>query len=117
MDELKRSSFFYEQFVKEFSEDEKVYFLEMLKSSLKKGYPRCEELYYYLFFMTIKRRIERLSGGYKDGLSAYLLSHGVREVSDMVSYYRERLEERRRRFSGSGMLTRKPCEFIKSRGF
>ncbi len=87
---------FYEQFLREFSHSEREYFLEMLKISVEeKGYPRCEELYYYLYFLTIKRRLEKLPSGLRDGLSCYLLSHGIKEVSDMVSYYREKLERRR----------------------
>ncbi len=93
--ELKRSTFFYEQFVKEFNDEEKQFFMELLKRCVYiKGYPRCEELYYFCYFSTIKRRLERMNAEIRvrEGLSAYLFAFGIRDVNEMVKYYENRLK-------------------------
>ena len=94
-EELKKSSFFYEQFITEFNDEERDFFIKLLKHCVYvKGYPKCDELYYFCYFSTMKRRLEKI-GRYKyekEGLSSYLFAFGIRDVNEMVKYYKGRLE-------------------------
>lgn len=85
-----------EQFLREFSLEERQYFSRLARECLReRNYPRGEELYQYCYFSTLRFRLERLWKGEKNpsSLGVYLYAQSIKELELSISYYQHLLEK------------------------
>jgi len=86
-----------EQFLREFTHYERLYFLKKAKEAVYiNGYVPGHDLYQYCFFLTQKKRIESLSDPCSSGLARYLLVECLKDIEDTLKIYKARLEKNRR---------------------
>ena len=86
-----------EQFLREFTPSERIYFLKKAKEAVFiHGYVPGQDLYYYCFFLTQKKRLESLSGPYSSGIARYLAVECCKDIEDTMKIYKARLEKDRR---------------------
>lgn len=83
-----------EQFLREFSVIERMYFLKKAHEAIIiDGYVPGEDLYYYCYFLTQKKRIETMVMPDASGLFRYLVVEGSRDVDEAIKIYKTRLEK------------------------
>ncbi len=80
-----------EQFLKEFNDRERAYFLELVQKCVLDGYPVCLDLYFFCYFSTFKFRI--LSQMSHDSRFSYLYAWGLKDLTDQIAFYEKRLEK------------------------
>ena len=86
-----------EQFLREFTSSERLYFLKKAKEAVFiNGYVPGHDLYYYCYFLTQKKRLESLSDPRSSGLSRYLSVECRKDIEDTLKIYKDRLEKDRR---------------------
>lgn len=86
-----------EKFIKELTSSEKLFFLQKAQEAIsQKGYPACEDLYYYCYFLTIKERLKNTKSAGSEGYLRLLLVHGLKEMDDAIKLHEDRLRDRRR---------------------
>ena len=86
-----------EQFLREFTHYERLYFLKKAKEALFiNGYVPGQDLYYYCYFLTQKKRLESLSDPHSSGLARYLAVECCKDIEDTLKIYKARLEKDRR---------------------
>jgi hypothetical protein len=89
-----------EQFLREFTPSERLYFLRMAKEAVFiNGYVPGHDLYYYCYFLTQKKRLESLTNPHSSGLARYLVVECRKDIEDTIKIYKERLEKDRRTVS------------------
>lgn len=83
-----------EQFTRELNASEKQFFLQKAREALAvKGYPVCEDLYHYCYFLTLKERFRSITTQGGAGYLRFLCVEGMKDVEDAVRLYAERLEK------------------------
>ncbi|MDL1971091.1 MAG: hypothetical protein LWW94_09000 [Candidatus Desulfofervidaceae bacterium] len=80
-----------EQFLREFNNRERKYFLELAQKSILEGYPVCLDLYFFCFFSTIKFRFLTQAG--HDARFSYVYAWGLKDLNDQISFYKKRLDK------------------------
>jgi len=80
-----------EQFLREFNDKERKYFLELVQKSVLGGYPVCLDLYFFCFFSTLKYRFLTQVG--YDARFSYVYAWGLKDLNDQISFYQKRLEK------------------------
>jgi len=93
----KISSHLKEQFLRDFTPSERLYFIKKAKESIIiNGYVPGEDLYQYCYLITQKKRLESMNGLHSGGLVRYLLVGGRKDIEDALRIYKDRLEKTRR---------------------
>ena len=83
-----------EKFLRDLTPSEKLFFLKKAKEAIAlKGYPACEDLFHYCYFLTLKERFRSISAEGGEGYLRFLLVEGKKDVEDAIKLYEERLEE------------------------
>ncbi len=78
------------------SASEKLFFLQKAKEVIMvKGYPVCEDLFHYCYFLTLKERFHGIATQGGAGYLRFLYVEGMKDVEDAVRLYAERLESRK----------------------
>jgi hypothetical protein len=86
-----------EQFLREFTSSERLYFLKKAKEAVFiNGYVPGEDLYQYCYFLTQMKRLESLSDPLSSGLVRYLAVECRKDIEDALKLYKARLEKNRR---------------------
>jgi hypothetical protein len=83
-----------EKFMQELTFSEKLFFLRKAKEAITlKGYLVSEDLFYFCYFLTLKKRIRsiNLQGG--EGYLRFLLVEGMKDIEEAIKLYEERLEK------------------------
>lgn len=89
-----------EQFLKEFSPAERLYFLKKAREAiLVDSYVPGEDLYHYCYFLTQKRSLEEMAGSNTLGVFRYLVVEGRKDIDDAIKIYKARLEKNKRSVS------------------
>jgi hypothetical protein len=97
-----------EKFIKEFTSSEKLFFLQKAREAINlKGYPACEDLYYYCYFLTMRERLRNTKSYGGEGYLRLLLVHGMRETEDAIKLHEERLKDNKK-----AIPDERGCEFI-----
>ena len=78
-----------EQFLKEFNDKERKYFLELAQKELLQGVPPCQDLYFYCFFSTLKFRF--LSQAGHDARFSYVYAWGSKDLNDQIALYEKKI--------------------------
>ncbi|MBE0426320.1 MAG: hypothetical protein IBX72_06700 [Nitrospirae bacterium] len=85
-----------EKFIQDLNPSEQFFFLKKAREVIMlRGYPACEDLYHYCYFLTIKERFRCISTEGAGGLLRFLLVEGSKDVEEAISLYEERLEKKR----------------------
>jgi hypothetical protein len=85
-----------EKFIQDLNPAEQLFFLKKAEEVIiMRGYPACEDLYHYCYFLTIKERLRSISTHGGGGLLRFILVEGAKEVEEAIKLYEERLEEKR----------------------
>ncbi|MEW6109703.1 MAG: hypothetical protein AB1632_11135 [Nitrospirota bacterium] len=80
------------RFLQELTPSEKLFFIKMAKEAAAiKGYPVCEDLFHYCYFMTLKERIRGISPQGGGGYMRFLLVEGIKDIEEAIKLYGERL--------------------------
>ncbi len=85
-----------ERFLREFGPAEKLFFLKKAREAItQKGYPVCEDLFHYCYFLTLKERLCSISPQGGEGYMRFMLVESRREIEDEVKAYEQRLESKK----------------------
>lgn len=85
-----------EKFIRDLNPSEKLFFLKKAKEAITlKGYPACEDLFHYCYFLTLKERFRSISTQGAEGYMRFLFVAGIKDVEEAISLYEERLEKKR----------------------
>jgi len=75
---------------------EKLFFLKKAREAITlKGYPACEDLFNYCYFLTLKERFRSISTQGGEGYLRFLLVEGTKDVEVAIKLYEERLEKKK----------------------
>ncbi len=75
---------------------EKLFFLKKASEAITlKGYPACEDLFHYCYFLTLKERFRSISTQGGEGYLRFLVVEGTKDVEDAIKLYEERLEKKK----------------------
>ncbi len=86
-----------DRFIKDLTSSEKIFFLEKAQEAINhKGYPVCEDLYHYCYFLSIRERFRSTRSVGSEGYLRLLIVVGVKEIEDAIKLHEERLKEHRR---------------------
>lgn len=85
-----------EKFIRDLNPSEKLFFLKKAREAITlKGYPACEDLFQYCYFLTLKERLRVVSTQGSDGYLRFLFVEGTKDVEDAIKLYEERLEKKK----------------------
>jgi hypothetical protein len=85
-----------ERFLCEFGPAEKLFFLKKAReATTQKGYPACEDLFHYCYFLTLKERLCSISPQGGEGYMRFMLVESRREIEHEVKEYEQRLESKK----------------------
>jgi len=83
-----------EKFIRDLNPSEKLFFLKKAKEAITlKGYPACEDLFNYCYFLTLKERLRCISTQGGEGYMRFFLIEGTKDVEEALKLYEERLEK------------------------
>lgn len=85
-----------EKFIQEFTPSEQFFFLNKAKEAItQKGYPACEDLFQYVYFLTIQKRMRSISSEGGEGYMRILLVEGTKDIEEAIKLYKKRLDKKR----------------------
>ncbi|MEW6162528.1 MAG: hypothetical protein AB1606_04350 [Nitrospirota bacterium] len=85
-----------EKFIRDLNPSEKLFFLKKAREAIMlKGYPACEDLFHYCYFLTLKERFRGISPQGGEGYLRFLLVEGTKDVEEAIKLYEERLEKKK----------------------
>ncbi len=85
-----------EKFIRDMNPSEKLFFLKKAREAITlKGYPACEDLFSYCYFLTLKERFRSISTQDGEGYLRFLVVEGTKDVEDAIKLYEERLEKKK----------------------
>jgi hypothetical protein len=85
-----------EKFVHDLNPSEKLFFLKKAKEAiLLNGYPACEDLFHYCYFLVLKKRFRSISTQGSEGYLRFLFVEGTKDVEEAIKLYEERLEKKK----------------------
>ena len=91
------SSHLKEQFLREFTPAERLFFLKKAKEAVFiDGYVPGEDLYQYCYFSTQMKRIESLIDPRSSGMVRFLSVECRKDIEDALKIYKARLEKNKR---------------------
>ncbi len=85
-----------EKFIQDLNSAERYFFLKKAKEAMMvRGYPACEDLYHYCYFLTIKERIRNTNAQGGSGLLRFIIVEGTKEVEEAIKLYQDKLEKKK----------------------
>lgn len=85
-----------EKFIQDLNPSEKLFFLKKAQEAImQRGYPACEDLFHYCYFLTLKERFRSISPQRGNGYLRFLLVEGTRDIDEAITLYEERLEKKK----------------------
>jgi hypothetical protein len=94
------SSHHKEQFLREFSPSERLYFLKKAHDAVfMDAYAPGEDLYQYCYFLTQKKRLESMIDPNASGMVRFLAVEGRKDIEEALTIYKNRLEKSKRLLS------------------
>ena len=85
-----------EKFIRDMNPSEKLFFLKKAREAITlKGYPACEDLFNYCYFLTLKERFRSISTQGGEGYLRFLLVEGTKDIEEAIRLYEERLEKKK----------------------
>lgn len=85
-----------EKFIQDLNSTERCFFLKKAKEVMMvRGYPACEDLYHYCYFLTMKERIRNIHAQGGSGLLRFIIVEGIKEVEEAIKLYQDKLEKKK----------------------
>jgi len=85
------------KFIRDLNPAEKLFFLKKAREAImSKGYPACEDLFNYCYFLTLKERFRSISTQGSEGYLRFLFVAGIKDVGEAIKLYEERLEKKKK---------------------
>ena len=86
-----------EKFIRDLTPGEQRFFLKKAREAItQRGYPACEDLFHYCYFLTMRERLSGIDSYGGEGYMRFLLVETRRDTEQEVRLYEERLESRKR---------------------
>ena len=83
-----------EKFIRDMNPSEKLFFLKNAEEIIMmKGYPACEDLFHYCYFLTLKERFRCISIQSAEGYLRFLLVEGIKDIEEAIKLYEDSLEK------------------------
>lgn len=81
-----------ERFIKELTISERIFFLNKARESIfQRGFPACEDLYHFCYFLTLKQRLSNINFSGTYGYQKVLLVYGMKDLEDSIKMHEQRL--------------------------
>ncbi len=84
-----------EKFLRDLTRGEQLFFLKKAGESAAKGYPVCEELFYYCYFLTLNERMSGIDAHSAEGYLRFLLVEARCDINKEIKHYEEKLEQKK----------------------
>jgi hypothetical protein len=85
-----------EKFIRDLTQGEQRFFLKKAREAItQRGYPVCEDLFHYCYFLTMRERLSGIDSYGGEGYMRFLLVETRRDTEQEVRFYEERLESRK----------------------
>ncbi len=82
-----------EKFLRDFTREEQLFFLKKAHEAAGKGYPVCEDLVHYCYFLTMSERLSGIDSRGAEGYLRFLHVEAKREMNKEIRHYEEKLEQ------------------------
>ncbi len=83
-----------ERFIKDLTLSERLFFLQKARESIfQKGFPACEDLYHFCYFLTLRERFRSIRAVGNGGLHRVLFVYGMKDMEDAIKLHEERLKD------------------------
>ncbi len=85
-----------DKFLRDLTQREQLFFLkEAGKATIGKGYPVCDDLFYYCYFLTMHERLIDIDSQEAAGYMRFLHVEGRRDINKEIKHYEEKLEQKK----------------------
>ncbi len=84
------------KFLRDLTRGEQLFFLKKAREAAGKGYPVCEDLFYYCYFLTMNERLSSMDSHGAEGYLRFLLVEARRDINREIRYYEDKLEQKKR---------------------
>jgi len=82
-----------EKFIRDLTPGEQRFFLKKAREAItQRGYPACEDLFHYCYFLTMRERLSGIDSYGGEGYMRFLLVETRRDTEQEIRFYVERLE-------------------------
>jgi len=86
-----------EKFIRDLTPGEQRFFPKKAREAItQRGYPACEDLFHYCYFLTMRERLSGIDSYDSEGYMRFLLVETRRDTEQEIRFYEERLESRKR---------------------
>ena len=84
------------KFLRDLTPGEQLFFLKKAREAmLQKGYPACEDLFHYCYFLTMKERLSGMDSRGGEGYMRFLRVQAEKDMEQEIVFYRDRLEKKK----------------------
>ncbi len=84
-----------EKFLRDLTRGEQLFFLKKAKEATGKGYPVCEDLFHYCYFLTMETRLRGIDSHGTEGYLRFLLVEAGSDMNKEIRYYEGKLEQKK----------------------
>ncbi len=85
-----------DKFLRDLTQREQLFFLKKAReATIEKGYPVCDDLFYYCYFLTMHERLIGIDSQGAEGYMRFLLVEGRRDIDNEIRHYEEKLEQKK----------------------
>ncbi len=81
------------KFLRDLTRGEQLYFLKKVGEAAGKGYPVCEDLFHYCYFLTMNERLSGIDSYGAEGYLRFFLVEARRDINKEIKHYEEKLEQ------------------------
>lgn len=85
-----------EKFLRDLTQGEQLFFLKKAREATTgKGYPVCDDLFHYCYFLTMNERLSVIDSHGAEGYMRFLLVEARRDLNKEIRHYEEKLEQKK----------------------
>ncbi len=85
-----------EKFLRDFTLGEQLFFLKKAReATTQKGYPVCEDLFHYCYFLTMNERFSGIDSRGGEGYMRFLLVEARRDMNKEIRHYEGKLDQKK----------------------
>lgn len=85
-----------QKFLRDLTPGEQLFFLKKAReATTEKGYPVCDDLFHYCYFLTMNERLKGIDSHGGEGYMRFLLVEARRDMNKEIRHYEEKLEQKK----------------------
>jgi hypothetical protein len=85
-----------DKFLRDLTHGEQLFFLKLARDATTgKGYPVCEDLFHYCYFLMMNERLSGIDSHGGEGFLRFLLVEARRDIKKKIRHYEEKLEQKK----------------------